>query len=186
MNQNKLNHFKEKLLKEKGEVLKALESMNGNEPNNSLKDYYSELSSYDNHPADIATETFEMEMNFNLKRNEESALNDINDALKRIENDTYGTCVDCGKNIVEERLEVIPNAKKCISCEKEGIISLEEQIHTRPVEEKVLGNSFGSVNMDHNDDYNGFDGEDSLEAVMRFNKTKEENRALDWYDNNMY
>ncbi|QXM05850.1 TraR/DksA C4-type zinc finger protein [Crassaminicella indica] len=185
MNQSRLQYFKEKLLKERKEVVEALDRMEKNEPNESMQNYFDELSMYDNHPADIGTETFQVEMNFNLKKNEALALEEIDEALQRIQKGTYGKCSNCGEDISEERLEIIPTTKKCIACEKDSF-EIKDEIHTRPVEEKNFKYPFGRTYMDTNDDYNGFDGEDALQAVARFNKTDEKHMALDWYDNNMY
>ncbi|WZL74774.1 TraR/DksA C4-type zinc finger protein [Clostridiaceae bacterium 35-E11] len=185
MNEDKLNYFKNQLLQEKEDALKTLDRMNENEPNASLQEYYDELSVYDNHPADIATETFEMEMNFNLKNNEILHLEEIEDALKRIEAGKYGKCITCGKEINEERLEILPTAAECISCERNNL-SIDEEMITRPVEEEVLYPPYGRTFKDDDEDYNGFDGEDAWQEVARFNKTDAHNMALDWYDNNMY
>lgn len=46
----------------------------------------------------------------------ESALRDIESALKRIENGTYGVCKYCGKDIAEKRLEARPVASACVEC----------------------------------------------------------------------
>lgn len=185
MDKNKLQHYKELLLEEKEEIIATLNLMEENEPNESLNNYFDELSAYDNHPADTGSETFLMEMNFNLKDHEVRAIQEVNKALERINNGQYGKCISCGKDIEEERLEILPTAIECMDCEKEGL-SIEDQIQTRPAEEDVLGHPFGRSFMDTNDDYNGFDGEDSWQAVARFNKTEEKNKALDYYDNNMY
>ncbi|WP_129596371.1 TraR/DksA C4-type zinc finger protein [Anaerophilus nitritogenes] len=185
MKNDQLNYYKNKLLNEKQETIKTIERMNENEPNASLQEYYDELSVYDNHPADIGTETFEMEMNFNLKNNEEIYLKEIEDALDRIQRGTYGKCIDCGVDIPYERLEMIPTASECIKCQEDKL-SIHHEIHTRPVEEQSLYPPFGRTYMDTNEDYNGFDGEDTWQAVARFNKTDEKHMALDWYDNNMY
>ncbi|MDZ4957311.1 yteA family sporulation protein, partial [Clostridium perfringens] len=77
----------------------------------------SELSFYDNHPADIATETFEAEMGRALEANEVSLLHKINDALRSIDEGSYGKCKKCGKDIDEERLEFLPYAENCIECQ---------------------------------------------------------------------
>ncbi|MCT4606417.1 MAG: TraR/DksA C4-type zinc finger protein [Marinisporobacter sp.] len=185
MHQDRLQYFKEKLLKERKEVAETLDRMDENEPNESMQNYFDELSMYDNHPADIGTETFQVEMNFNLKKNEKLALQEIDEALQKIKEGTYGRCVDCGKDIPEERLEIMPATQKCVACEKDRF-EIKDEIHTRPVEEKVLKHPFGRTHMDTNEDFNGFDGEDTFQAVARFNKTDEHNMALDWYDNNMY
>lgn len=186
LKKEKLNHFKDLLLQEKENTEKTLDRMNENEPNSSMQKYFSELSVYDNHPADIGTETFEMEMNMCLKNSQDVYNRKIDDVLDRIDNGTYGICEICGKKIGQERLEVLPTSKLCIECEKKEELPLDELNKTRPVEEKVLANPFGRTFLDKNENYNGFDGEDSLQAVTRFNKTHEDHMALDWYDNNMY
>jgi RNA polymerase-binding transcription factor DksA len=50
--------------------------------------------------------------------NSEHVLGSIDEALRRIETGTYGTCVRCGKPISEERLEAIPYATRCIDCQR--------------------------------------------------------------------
>ncbi|CAN5357207.1 hypothetical protein BH20ACT22_BH20ACT22_15540 [soil metagenome] len=74
----------------------------------------SELSSYDQHSADIATETFEREKDESILEQVEGELNDIDHALARIENGTYGTCEACGKPIGDARLEAVPTARFCV------------------------------------------------------------------------
>ena len=185
MRKDKLRHYKEQLLKEREETLLTLNRMKENEPNDSLQEYYDELSVYDNHPADIASETYEMEMNFNLKNNEHLRLTEIERALEKIEDGTYGQCISCGKDIPHERLDILPTAIQCIECEKGGLPN-QYEIRTRPVEEEVLYPPYGRTFKDTDEDYNGFDGEDAWQEVARFNKTDAHNMALDWYDNNMY
>lgn len=186
MDKNKLLYFKERLLEDKKQTLDTLDIEENNGLHSSLKDYYSELSVYDNHPADIASETFEMEMKFNLEESEKRHLKDVNDAIEKIENGTYGMCETCGKSIDIDRLEVIPYTAICAECsDKESRVPLDEKMDTRPVEEEELNYPFGRTFKD-NSRFNGFDGEDSWQEVARYNKTSEKEKALDWYDNNMY
>lgn len=186
MDKKKLEHFKKLLLQEREELVATVDLMEDAEPNDSLAEYYNELSYYDNHPSDVGTETYEMAMNLNLKDNEIRLIKEVDNALKRIKNNQYGICVSCGKEIEEERLEILPTALECMDCEnKNNEIPLKYKTHTRPVEEEVLGMPYGRTFKDA-DDYAGFDGEDSWQAVARYNKTKKSNKALDWYDNNMY
>ncbi len=184
MDKKKLEHYKKLLLNEKEELVTTLELMEDIEPNDSLQEYYDELSSYDNHPADAGSETFEMEMNFNLKNNELVHIREVDKALERINNGKYGKCISCGKDIEEDRLEILPTALECMECENKGL-TLDEAMDSRPIEEKILGTPFGRTFRDE-DEYNGFDGEDSWQAVARYNKTESDQKALDWYDNNMY
>jgi DnaK suppressor protein len=44
----------------------------------------------------------------------------LDDALQRLEAGTYGLCEDCGKPIGKERLEVLPFARRCISCQEQA------------------------------------------------------------------
>ncbi len=74
----------------------------------------SELSSFDQHNADIATETFEREKDESILEQVEGELIDIDRALARIEDGTYGTCEACGKPIGDARLEAIPTARFCV------------------------------------------------------------------------
>lgn len=184
MDHNQLEHFKELLLKEKKDITATLERMEENEPNTSLREYYDELSAYDNHPADIGSETYEMEMNFNLKNNEHLRLIDVEKALKRLDKGTYGKCITCGESIDLDRLEILPTAYQCMECENQGL-SVQYETNTRPVEEELLDLPYGRSFKSHNE-VNGFDGEDAWQEVAKFNKTDPHNMALDWYDNNMY
>ena len=64
--------------------------------------------------ADSATETFIRELDDGLEDNVEHLLAEIDAALRRIEEGTYGTCVVCGRPIGEERLRAVPYATLCI------------------------------------------------------------------------
>ncbi len=67
---------------------------------------------------DIANYMNEMDSLYREKEECERTLKRVEKALKRFEKGTYGLCVDCGKEISEERLEVVPFAERCIECEK--------------------------------------------------------------------
>ena len=75
----------------------------------------SELSALDQHQADIGTETFECEKDFSILERVEAELNDVEHALRRIDDGTYGTCEACGRPIEEERLEAVPAARLCLA-----------------------------------------------------------------------
>jgi RNA polymerase-binding protein DksA len=76
------------------------------------------LSDVPVHPADLGTENFQQELDLALVENEEQLLADINDALARIENGTYGRCENCHRPIPRERLEAVPYARYCLRCAK--------------------------------------------------------------------
>jgi RNA polymerase-binding transcription factor DksA len=71
-------------------------------------------ASGDQHPADHATDVFDRELDETLEENAEHVVREIDVALARIDDGTYGTCVVCGAPIPEERLEAVPYATLCI------------------------------------------------------------------------
>ena len=73
-----------------------------------------ELSKVDQHPAELGTETFERERDLTALQIVEAELEDINEALRRIDQGSYETCDECGKPIGEERLQAKPWARLCI------------------------------------------------------------------------
>jgi RNA polymerase-binding protein DksA len=74
----------------------------------------SELSDADQHQADVGTETFEREKDYSILERVEGELNNVEHALKRLDDGTYGTCEACGKPIGEERLAAMPAARFCL------------------------------------------------------------------------
>jgi RNA polymerase-binding protein DksA len=80
----------------------------------SQQDATEELSSYDQHQADVATETFDREKDLTILDNIEGELADIEHALQRLDDGSYGTCEACGKPIGDERLEAMPATRFCL------------------------------------------------------------------------
>jgi RNA polymerase-binding transcription factor DksA len=77
-------------------------------------DSIGELSSVDQHPGDIGTETFEREKDFSLLEQLEAEINDLDAALKKIDEGRYGVCEIGGEPIEPERLEAMPGTRTCI------------------------------------------------------------------------
>ena len=79
-----------------------------------------ELSSSagDQHLADHATDLFDHELDESLGENSGQILREIDTALERIEDGTYGTCARCGKEIPVERLDAVPYAVLCVECRR--------------------------------------------------------------------
>jgi DnaK suppressor protein len=67
----------------------------------------------DNHLADIATETVDREIDYTLEENSGNVLREIEAALKRIDEGTFGLCMACGKAVEPERLEHLPWTTLC-------------------------------------------------------------------------
>ncbi|MFL5919534.1 MAG: TraR/DksA C4-type zinc finger protein [Gaiellaceae bacterium] len=112
------NHFRDLLLEERKRVASAIQNLHDDHPG-SMSEETGEDAVYDNHLADTATDTYDRELDYSLEENSEHVLADIDAALGRIEDGTYGTCTNCGKQIPEERLEARPWATLCIDCQRE-------------------------------------------------------------------
>src|ERR671930_108618 len=74
-------------------------------------DELSELSDYDQHPADTASETFEREKDVSILEQLEQELEELQAALERIDKGTYGIDEVTGQPIAPERLEAMPAAR---------------------------------------------------------------------------
>jgi DnaK suppressor protein len=73
-----------------------------------------ELSNVDQHPGDLGSETFEHEKNQSVLEQISDELVQIQAALERLEDGTYGTCQACGKPIRAERLDAMPATRFCV------------------------------------------------------------------------
>ncbi len=74
------------------------------------------LSNAPLHMADVGTETYLQELSATLLENEEFLVKETNDALRRIDQGTYGACEHCGQPIAKARLDAIPFARYCTAC----------------------------------------------------------------------
>jgi RNA polymerase-binding protein DksA len=119
MSELDLEHFRTLLLDRRTAITGAIEYLHKENPG-SLVDETGELvsGSADQHPADTATETVDREIDYTLEEHDERLLAEIDAALKRIDNGTYGICVNCGAEISRERLEAMPWATLCIDCKR--------------------------------------------------------------------
>ena len=104
----KADRFRTILLEERERVEHSLRYLHEENPG-SIQDE-TEEETFDNHLGDAATVTLNREMDYSLEDNAGHVLAAIDEALKRIEEGTFGTCVRCGKTIAEERLEAMPYA----------------------------------------------------------------------------
>jgi RNA polymerase-binding protein DksA len=106
--------FRTELMQERERVQAAIANLRESHPG-SLDDEVDEISNgSDSHVGDSATATLGREIDYTLGENSEQVLSEINTALKRIEEGTYGTCSACGNEIAPERLEAYPWASLCI------------------------------------------------------------------------
>lgn len=74
----------------------------------------------DNHPADDAEMVFIRERNLALLTNAQDRIQQIEEALQRMDEGTYGTCENCGRPIGNERLEALPFTTRCVACQAQA------------------------------------------------------------------
>lgn len=169
MNKEELKNYKNKLNQEKKRIDDIINQLDNNGMTKFNSEVASELSFYDNHPADIASETFEVEKGIALEANEMALLDKIDDALKAIDEGSYGKCQTCGKEIAKDRLDFLPYALNCINCQDVVSTIKTYNSNQRVVEESVIGKPFGHKSRYGDKDEIGFDEEDSYQSVGRFN-----------------
>jgi RNA polymerase-binding protein DksA len=104
--------FERMLLAKRNEILGNVTSMESE----ALKRDRSDLSNMPIHMADIGTDNYEIENIIGLMSSERKILTEIDDALHRIEEGTYGVCEGNGEQIPKARLAAIPWARYCVAC----------------------------------------------------------------------
>lgn len=109
-----VEHFKELLLEKRREILKNVSEIADEALKQSRLDASGDLSSMPIHMADLGTDNYEQEFAIGLMDSERRLLREIDDALQRIEDGTYGTCEGTGKPIPKVRLEAQPWARYCV------------------------------------------------------------------------
>lgn len=111
LSNEQIQELKQDLLNMKKELASREEDFD--EPANS-----GELSSMDNHLADSAHGVVDREEDMAEKSLRDKRMREVEEALERIENGTYGKCVDSGEEIPYERLKAVPYAKRTVEAEK--------------------------------------------------------------------
>ncbi|RNB91305.1 molecular chaperone DnaK [Brevibacillus fluminis] len=160
VDQTFLNQCKEQLLAQRQDLEARLKENSHYDLEESMKGSIEELSMYDNHPADIGSEMFEREKDIALYSLDRETLKEIDTALERMEQGTYGICTVCNQPIPQERLEALPQAMTCKEHAPSPFVDT-----SRPIEEEFLKPPFGRTSLDEKEGQNGFDGEDAWQIV---------------------
>lgn len=105
-----LKTIEEGLVQRQAQILKDIEEMSGNETSKV------KFPEYGDKPDENAQEVGDYETNIATEASLEGTLRDIDGALKRIKDGTYGTCKYCKKEIGEKRLLARPVASACVPC----------------------------------------------------------------------
>jgi len=114
---SELKAYKALLLTEREKVGLELSHIAENTLNKSAREATGDLSGYSYHMADTASDDYERDFSLGRATDEQKALFAIDEALKRVNDGTYGSCSQCGKNIPKTRLKAIPQADLCVECQ---------------------------------------------------------------------
>lgn len=114
-----LARFEKLLLQERERVARELEELEGT-ARRTLRDSSGDLSAYAFHMADVGTDAMGREQNFMLAANLGRTLNEIEEALRRVRDGSYGACDRCAKAIGLKRLLALPYARFCLGCQEEA------------------------------------------------------------------
>ncbi|MCO7174633.1 hypothetical protein ACFP7A_02990 [Sporolactobacillus kofuensis] len=158
------NKIKKQLMKRKLELEhKLISDMETASELGSITDFASgELSTYDNHPAESATQLYEREKDLAFHKMEQKELKEINHALKKIHEGTYGYDEKTGEKIPRARLKALPTARTTVAHSE-----IDHHHKVRPVEESVILDmeESGFTNFESN----GFDEQNAYDLVSQYN-----------------
>ncbi|WP_347275406.1 TraR/DksA C4-type zinc finger protein [Candidatus Kuenenia sp.] len=111
--------YKKLLLSLREKLVGKVDYMQEEALKKSRQDASGDLSNVPIHMADVGTDNYERELMIELIQNGEDSVRNIDDALERIEEGTFGICEACEKKINRERLKAVPYASLCINCQRE-------------------------------------------------------------------
>ena len=100
---------------DRSKILKQLEGV-GSKAEGAEDNFNAKFPEYGTSDEDNATEIADYTTNLSLEKNLEEKLRNIDAALKRIKDGTYGQCSNCQEEINIERLKIQPEAGKCMKC----------------------------------------------------------------------
>jgi len=125
-----IERFKLMLLEKRREILRNVGEIEDEALKKSRLDATGDLSSMPIHMADLGTDNYEQEFALGLMDSERKLLQEIDDALQRIEQRTYGICEATGKPIAKARLTAKPWARYCVEYARmleQGLVTEPEQ-----------------------------------------------------------
>lgn len=112
-----LKFFRAQLQKQLDLIQGNLNALAGDNLKRSPTDSSGDISAHSTHMADQGTDNFDRELALNLASSRQESLYDVEDAIHRIDDGSYGACELCGGAIERARLKALPFAKKCMVCQ---------------------------------------------------------------------
>ena len=119
LTQEELHQYRNQLLFMRSRLRSDVTEMADKALNKSLLESSGNLSATPLHMADIGTDNFDQEFTLSLVESGSGTLTQIEAALERIDEGTYGVCEECECRIPKVRLNAIPYAYLCVKCASE-------------------------------------------------------------------
>ena len=119
MKAEEVAQYKKMLLSLRERLVGKVDFMQGETLKKSRQDASGDLSNVPIHMADVGTDNYERDIMIELIQNGEEGVRNIDTALEKIEEGTFGVCELCAKKINKERLKAVPYAKLCRDCQRE-------------------------------------------------------------------
>jgi len=117
LTKEQIKQFRQLLITERAKLADEIKSI-ARDASTSPREASGDLSAYTVHMADMAADTYERELSMDLVSSEQQILYQIDDALKRLDDGSYGICQQCNNPITMSRLKAVPYASLCISCQR--------------------------------------------------------------------
>ena len=117
MLKKELMQFKKIIIVLRDKILEDVKHISEDAIKQSQREAAGDISTYTYHMADIATDTYDREFSIGLASNERKLLYEIEDALKRIDDGSFGICEECKKLISKIRLKAVSYTRLCLKCQ---------------------------------------------------------------------
>jgi DnaK suppressor protein len=114
-----LETFRKTLLDLRSRLRGDLDQMTDEALRRDQPDSSGNLSNVPLHMADVGTENYDQEFTLGLIENEQGTLEQVNEALDRLSQGTFGRCVECNEPISKPRLQALPYTRHCIQCARQ-------------------------------------------------------------------
>lgn len=118
LSKKELHDFRKLILQLKEKILDEIKHISEDTLKKTQKDAAGDISGYTYHMADVASDTYDREFSLGLASNERQSLYELDDAIKKIEEGTFGICEECKSPILKTRLKVVPFARFCVKCQE--------------------------------------------------------------------
>ena len=117
LTKERIKHLRQLLITERAKLAQEIRNI-AHDAATSPRDASGDLSAYTVHLADMAADTYDRELSMNIVSSEQEILYQIDDALKRLDDGSYGVCQQCNQPITMSRLKAVPYASLCIKCQR--------------------------------------------------------------------